>query len=80
MEPELATLLARARVMVRVRPDARKTRVTKVEGEVIHLDVAAPPEDGKANREVERYVAKLSGKRAHIATGATGKTKSVRLS
>ena len=75
----LTDILSRPRVTVIVRPGARKTRVAKIAEETIHLDVAAPPEDGKANREVARYLAKLSGKKAVIATGATSKVKTVRL-
>lgn len=82
MEPgpvAIAALLAHPRIQIRVTPSARKTRITRVDGEVIHLDVAAPPEDGKANREVERYLSKISGKKATVTMGATGKDKTVKL-
>ncbi len=82
MEPDpvaLAALLARPRLKIRVTPYARKTRATHVDGELLCLDIAAPPEDGKANREVERYLSKLSGKKATVTMGATGKEKTVKL-
>lgn len=49
-----------ALVRLRVSPGARKTSLKGLYGEsAVKLSVAAPPVDGKANVEVERYVAEL---------------------
>ena len=58
-------------------PNARKTAIREIRDGVVHLDVAAPPEDGKANAEIERFLSKLAGKKAKIKSGFSGKEKLV---
>lgn len=77
---QLMTCVKDNRLRVRVKPNARKTAISKIEDGVVHLDVAAPPEDGKANDEIERFLSKTTGKRATIKSGFTGKEKTVLLS
>lgn len=67
------------RLRIRVRTNARKTAITKIEQGLVHLDVAAPPEDGKANKEIEKFLTKQSGRKATIKSGFTSKEKSVEL-
>jgi len=68
------------RVHVKAKPNARKTAINKIEDGVVYIDVAAPPEDGKANDEIERFLSKATGKRASIKSGFTGKEKTILLS
>ena len=50
-------------VKLRVSPGAKSTAVKGVYGEsAIKLSVAAPPVEGKANAEVERYLARIFGR------------------
>lgn len=76
----LMTCVKNDRVHVRAKPNARRTAISKIEDNVVHIDVAAPPEDGKANDEIERFLSKITGKRATIKSGFTGKEKTVLLS
>lgn len=50
---------------IRVRPNASRTAVTGVavaeEGQTVKIDVAAPPEKGKANQELIKFLAKEFG-------------------
>ncbi len=47
-------------VKIRVSPGAKSTAVKGLYGEgALKLSAAAPPTDGKANAEVERYLADL---------------------
>ena len=68
---------------VRVHPGASRTRVKSVMADgTIKLDIAAAPEDGKANEELVRFLAKEFGvPRSHveILKGQTSKTKVVRI-
>ena len=70
-----------AYLKIRVAPGAKSTTVKGLYGEgAIKLSVAAPPVDGKANTEVERYLATLLGvKRSQIGVvkGASSRDKLV---
>jgi uncharacterized protein (TIGR00251 family) len=66
-------------VKLRVSPGAKSTAVKGLYGEgAIKLSVAAPPADGKANREAERYLATLIGverSRVAVVKGASSRDK-----
>lgn len=42
---------------VRVSPSAKQTRLQGTYGERLKVQVSSPPEDGRANRELERALA-----------------------
>ena len=64
---------------LRVSPGAKNTRVKGLYGEgVVRLSVAAPPAEGKANAEIERFLSALLGvPRSGVAVvkGATSRDK-----
>lgn len=68
-------------VNLRVSPGAKSTEIKGLYGEgAIRLSVAAPPAEGKANAEVERYLARLfSMSRSDVAVvkGASSRDKLV---
>lgn len=68
---------------VKVRPQARVSRFRGPLGEdTFKVDIAAPPEDGKANDALVRFLAEkfeVSRSRVEILTGQTGRLKMVRL-
>ncbi len=68
-------------VRLRVSPGAKSTAVKGMYGEVaIRLSVAAPPVEGKANAEVERYLARLFGlscSEVTVVKGASSRDKLV---
>lgn len=68
-------------VSLRVSPDAKRTTVEGMYGEgSIKMKVAAPPVDGKANAEIERFLAKFFGVRksdVEIVHGASSRDKTV---
>lgn len=52
----------KASITVKVRPGAGKTRIREIrEDGMILMDVDAPPEKGKANQEVLRFLARVLG-------------------
>lgn len=67
------------RLRIKVKPNARKSAVLKCEDGVLHLAIAAPPEEGKANAEVERFLTKLAGRKATIKSGFTSREKLILL-
>ena len=71
------------RIGLRVRPGARTSRIDGVHGRVLKISVAAPPEQGKANAEVERLLAEELGLRraqVSVASGHASRDKVVEIS
>lgn len=68
-------------VKLRVSPGAKSTVVKGLYGEgAIRLSIAAPPVEGKANAEVERYLARLFGlsrSEVTVTKGASNRDKLV---
>jgi len=66
-------------VKLRVSPGAKSTVAKGLHGEgALKLSVAAPPTDGRANREAERYLATLIGvekSRVAVVKGASSRDK-----
>jgi uncharacterized protein (TIGR00251 family) len=70
----------KARLTLKVKAGARKTEFAGKSGEAWKLRVAAPPVDGKANREILRFIAGLAqvpAGKARILVGETSSTKIV---
>lgn len=71
-----------SRLRLRVSAGASRTRVTGAHGGALKVSVAAPPEKGKANRDVKRLVAAAFGvasREVEIVTGETSPDKVVRI-
>lgn len=69
-------------LQIRVTPGASRERVLGMLGDTLRLAVTAPPEDGRANDAVCRFVAKLLDRpRGHVNVirGATSREKTVRI-
>ncbi len=69
-----------ALVRLRVSPNARSTGLQGLHGEVLKLGVAAPPVDGEANAEVERFLVEKTGaspSRVRVVRGLSGRDKTV---
>lgn len=70
-----------ALVRLKFSPGAKTSAVKGLYGEdAIEISVAAPPVDGKANAEVDRFVARLLGMAASdvaVVHGASSRDKSV---
>ncbi|WP_375260920.1 DUF167 domain-containing protein [Palleronia sp.] len=72
---------AGATLTLRVTPNAR-TAAIRAEGDTIHVRVTVPPEKGKANAAVLKALSKALGvprTRLEIASGATGRNKTLRV-
>lgn len=70
-------------LLIKVVPGARRTEVAGMLAGRLKVRVAAPPEDGKANKAVEALLAAALGlKPVHVSVvhGHTRPEKSVRLS
>ncbi|MGM5485394.1 MAG: DUF167 domain-containing protein [Nanobdellota archaeon] len=66
---------------VLVKTNAKKTKLNEYDDDrkAYRMDVKAPPEKGKANREIIRFIGKEMKKEARIMKGQKSKRKSIRL-
>ena len=69
-------------LQLHVQPGASRTGIAGLHGDALKVRVAAPPAEGRANRELLDYLAEVLGvARARIALvkGETGRRKTVLL-
>ena len=76
---EIQRQLAGRLLTVRVRPNKLQTTITKWEGMVLTVDVAAPPDKGKANVELLRFLKRFFGSPVELMGGITSREKRVRI-
>ena len=62
------------RLTVHVRPGAAESAITKPHGDAIGMRLAAPPVDGKANRELIEFVAERLGVSRRAVTLVAGES------
>lgn len=70
------------RVQLKVVPNASRDRVVGMLGQRVKVQVAAPPEDGKANKAVCQLLARLlkvSKSQVTVVAGATRSHKTLRI-
>ncbi len=60
-----------------MKPGAARTRVLGRYGDRLKVEVAAPPEDGKANAALIAFLAKRLGVPVSLAGGASSRDKAV---
>lgn len=66
------------KILVQVHPGAKKNQILRFEGGIWHLKIAAPPVEGKANKELIEFLSKTLGvskSRITIEKGATIRRK-----
>lgn len=64
---------------VKVKPNSNFNAITGFDDDVIHVDISAPADKDKANKEVIRFFSKLLGRRVRIASGLKSKEKLLEL-
>lgn len=65
---------------VHVQPRASRTELAGMHGDVVRIRIAAPPVDGEANDELERFLARLlnvARSRVSVVSGSSSRKKTV---
>ncbi len=62
---------------IRVKPSSNKNKIVKMEDGVFKIWVKSAPEKGKANKELLKYLKKITGIHVKIASGLTSKNKTI---
>ena len=66
------------KLIVQIQPNAKQNEVTGFLDNILHLKIAAPPVEGKANRELIKFLSELldiSKSNIILEKGATSKKK-----
>ena len=69
-----------AKLVLRVQPNAKENRLVGFKEGILHVRIAAPPVDGKANEAVIKLLSKqlrVSKSKLSIERGLTGRTKTI---
>jgi len=70
------------RIKISVRPNAAKNEIAAGDDGILKLRIAAPPEDGKANAEICRYLIKafkLPPGSVNLKSGHRSKNKTLEI-
>ena len=71
------------RLVIQVRPNARQNEILGFRERVLHLKIAAPPVEGRANQQLVEFLGEILGvakSRVIIEKGKTGRRKLVSIS
>ena len=72
-----------AKLVLRVQPNAKENRLVGFKEGILHVRIAAPPVDGKANEAVIKLLSKqlrVSKSKLSIERGLTGRMKTILIS
>jgi len=74
---QLAEHIRNGKLAVRVKPNAKETKIQGYDDgrKAVLIDVAAPPEDDKANVELLKFLKRELGKPVLLHSGATSREK-----
>lgn len=78
--PYISSTAEGVRIKLRVKPGARSSRVVGIHGDLLKVDVNAPPERGRANEALCRLFAELTGlplRNVDVAVGETSQNKTI---
>ena len=76
----LSTVKEGVRLKVRAQPGARRSEIVGPLSDALKIRIAAPPEDGKANAELESFLAKhltITKNQVQVIAGHASCSKSV---
>lgn len=68
-----------ARLQVKVKPNAKESKIISEEGNKLVVAIAARPEKGKANAELIKFLSKKLKKQARIVSGFGSSSKIVEI-
>jgi uncharacterized protein len=69
-----------AKILIQAHPGAKRNSIIRFEDGVWHLKIAAPPVEGKANKELIEFLSEIldvSKSRLSVEKGATSRKKLV---
>jgi uncharacterized protein (TIGR00251 family) len=62
---------------IKVKPSSNKNKIIKMENGVFKIWLKSAPEKGKANKELRKYLKKITGTPVKIVSGLTSENKTI---
>jgi len=78
---DLKDYISDNRLHVAVRPNSKKTEIVGFDDEkgLVKINLKAPPEKGKANLELVRFLTRELKKKITVVSGLRSKSKTIRI-
>jgi uncharacterized protein (TIGR00251 family) len=65
------------KLKIKVKPSSNKNKIVKMGNGVFKVWLKSAPEKGKANKELEKYLKKVTGIPIKITSGLTSENKTI---
>lgn len=65
------------KLKIKVKPSSNKNKIVKMEDGTYKIWIKSAPEKGKANKELQKYLKKVTGTRVKITLGLTSENKTI---
>jgi len=62
---------------IKVKPLSNKNKIVRMENGVFKIWIKSAPEKGKANKELQKYLKKITGIPVKITSGLTSENKTI---
>jgi uncharacterized protein (TIGR00251 family) len=66
-----------SQIRIKVKPSSNKNKIVKMEDGVFKIWIKSAPEKGNANKELQRYLKKITGVPINITSGLASKNKTI---
>jgi uncharacterized protein (TIGR00251 family) len=80
VQAHLATLLDKKKIKILVTANASETKILREVNGFLHIAVSAPAHKHKANKELLKFLSKLTKKKVSLISGLTSKKKIITFS
>jgi uncharacterized protein (TIGR00251 family) len=65
------------KLRIKVKPSSNKNKIVKMEDGTFKIWIKSAPEKGKANKELQKYLKKVTGTTVKITSGLTSENKTI---
>ena len=65
------------KLKIKVKPSSSKNKIVKMEDGTFKIWIKSAPEKGKANKELQKYLKKVTGTTVKITSGLTSENKTI---
>jgi uncharacterized protein (TIGR00251 family) len=66
-----------SKLKIKVKPSSNRNKIMKMEDGTFKIWIKSAPEKGKANKELQKYLKKITGIQVKITSGLTSKNKTI---